>query len=437
MAPKDEVALSDVQPSVGSGGSTVAPPRLRLGARVPSLPVPRRASRLSPEWLTKALRFSKLLEADVAVVSVSTRAIGDGVMGDISSVEVTYSAPTAAPAKLVAKFSPVGKAPLPGFVVRAVFKAEAHFYNDFSVKESGLTRPACYLALYDPTRLWRASFCMLLEDLMPATTYSRVVGNVCTERGPLLAFAAGIARLHARWWEHPKARPLGWALHPSRDLGGLVLRGFMQMAKTGLPALAECYPAAFAPIASWLPLLRRRHRWIVRECLRPPVTLTHGDAHIENAFFDARFADGVSFIDFGNVMFSPGTSDVAFFMVHSLGADTRKAHEEAVVKAYHDALLAHGVTGYDYERCWHDYRFNMWRALLSLCAMGPGLNKQRRRKVGPFAEAPTAEEAKERRTYEELVGRAVTAMVEHKWLDLLLEESEQSCGLCSGLSVCY
>ena len=69
-------------------------------------------------------------------------------------------------------------------------------------------------------------------------------------------------------------------------------RGFMQMAKNGLPGLVKCYPETFAPIKSWLPLLRRRHKWIVTECLRPPLTLTHGDAHIENAFFDQRFDGG-------------------------------------------------------------------------------------------------------------------------------------------------
>jgi hypothetical protein len=30
--------------------------------------------------------------------------------------------------------------------------------------------------------------------------------------------------------------------------------------------------------------------------------------------------------------------------------------ERALVRAYHERLLAYGVTGYDEETCWHDYR---------------------------------------------------------------------------------
>ena len=48
--------------------------------------------------------------------------------------------------------------------------------------------------------------------------------------------------------------------------------------------------------------------------------MCHGDAHIENVFFHDRFPGGASWIDFGNVMFSPGMSDVAFFTVNSMEA---------------------------------------------------------------------------------------------------------------------
>ena len=39
------------------------------------------------------------------------------------------------------------------------------------------------------------------------------------------------------------------------------------------------------------------------------------------------------------------------------------------MSAYHAALLGHGVTGYDRETCWQDYRFGMLQAPL-ICALG-------------------------------------------------------------------
>ena len=74
----------------------------------------------------------------------------------------------------------------------------------------------------------------------------------------------------------------------------------------------------YEPILKWIPQIRHRHKYILQELFRPPLTLTHGDAHIENLFFAPRFAGGVSFLDFGNMMFSQAMYDIAFFTVNSL-----------------------------------------------------------------------------------------------------------------------
>ena len=34
-------------------------------------------------------------------------------------------------------------------------------------------------------------------------------------------------------------------------------------------------------------------------------------------------------------------------------------------------LEANGVTGYSWERCWYDYQINLWRPLISVCAVAP------------------------------------------------------------------
>ena len=69
-----------------------------------------------------------------------------------------------------------------------------------------------------------------------------------------------------------------------------MLNGFVHTVKTGFNALAKIYPETCAPIAGWLPTLRRRHKYIMSELFKPPLTLCHGDAHLENVFFDERFA---------------------------------------------------------------------------------------------------------------------------------------------------
>jgi hypothetical protein len=38
--------------------------------------------------------------------------------------------------------------------------------------------------------------------------------------------------------------------------------------------------------------------------------------------------------------------------------------EQALVKHYHNRLLAYGIQGYNWETCWHDYRLYTIRNLL-------------------------------------------------------------------------
>ena len=87
------------------------------------------------------------------------------------------------PESFVAKFAPQGALQLPKFLVKQTFVTEAHFYNDFSVEEGGLCRPECYFALADPRRR-TLTFCLLIEDMMPATSFTRTLG--CSELERLL-----------------------------------------------------------------------------------------------------------------------------------------------------------------------------------------------------------------------------------------------------------
>jgi hypothetical protein len=39
-----------------------------------------------------------------------------------------------------------------------------------------------------------------------------------------------------------------------------------------------------------------------------------------------------------------------------------------MVRDYHDRLQAAGVRGYDWDRCWHDYRRGTWSGLVMAIA---------------------------------------------------------------------
>ena len=52
----------------------------------------------------------------------------------------------------------------------------------------------------------------------------------------------------------------------------------------------------------------------------------HNDTHLENIFFHERFPGGCAFIDFGNVFFGHGLSDVAFFISTCLEPEVRSLY---------------------------------------------------------------------------------------------------------------
>jgi hypothetical protein len=61
--------------------------------------------------------------------------------------------------------------------------------------------------------------------------------------------------------------------------------------------------------------------------------------------------------------------DLAYFTATSLRPELRAVIEKDLVDAYHQALSGYGVTGYDRETCWRDYRLGMPQALL-ISALG-------------------------------------------------------------------
>jgi hypothetical protein len=49
-------------------------------------------------------------------------------------------------------------------------------------------------------------------------------------------------------------------------------------------------------------------------------------------------------------------SDVAYFLGAGMLPEARRPVEGAIVEAYHAALRGAGVTGYEWDDCWNDYR---------------------------------------------------------------------------------
>jgi len=245
-----------------------------------------------------------------------------------------------------------------------------------------------------------------------------------------------IARFHARWWgKDNTSSPLRFFAHPDNVGGPLPFlpkcvphTGWALLFKNGLKALPHCYSEEgpcngarkfgeeYAVFVSKIrPLVRRRRRAIVRELFRHPLTVCHGDAHLENIFFGEQYPGGCALIDFGLTMFGQALSDVATVLGGGMSVEGRRAHEKHLVKYYHDCLCDFGVKNYPYEQCWRDYVFQMILPFMRLLTMTPGLAKDRKKRQNMFAETLTEANQKLTSMYVQLNTRYATALLDLEW----------------------
>ena len=207
MEPSDTQPLQRVLVDKSDAEPVRPPGYIRLGAPLP-IRIPTRPEEITVEWLTDTFRFKGYLMRDGRVVSLSMKAIGEGqgAFGDLVLVTVTFEGGRLnAPTTFVAKFAPMCTGTVKRLETRVIFLNEAHFYNDFTIQDSACARPECYLVACEPRRS-EPTFCFLLENMLPATTWTRTEG--CSSLPHLQMVMRMLARFHARWWgQHPNPDP--------------------------------------------------------------------------------------------------------------------------------------------------------------------------------------------------------------------------------------
>ena len=91
--------------------------------------------------------------------------------------------------------------------------------------------------------------------------------------------------------------------------------------------------------------------------LRPPLGLVHGDYRLDNMLFGAPGAPRpFAAVDWQTVGWGQVMTDASYFLGGSLTLEDRRAHEQELLREYHDALQDHGVRGFGWEECWEGYR---------------------------------------------------------------------------------
>ncbi|HVA74648.1 MAG TPA: phosphotransferase [Acidimicrobiales bacterium] len=324
---------------------------------------------LTPAWLSAALAETL---GDVKVESVDTAPVGTGQMCDTFRLILTYAPGpdirTDPPRSIIAKLpsaDPISRATA---LSLGSYENEVRFYQQLAPRLDVRT-PRVY---YADIEVETASFVLLLEDLSPAQPGDQLAG--CSHADAVTAIDE-LVGLHAPLWDDPSLKELPW-LHRDRSGQQLFYLGLLPQLWDGFreryaeslgPEVHEAGDQLFAKLSDFI--LGDTEPW----------TVVHGDYRLDNLLFagspavsGSKPGEGtgasVTVLDWQTVTHGPALADVAYFIGAGLLLDDRRAHEGGLVRLYHDRLVAAGVQGYGWDRCWHDYRRGTWSGLIMAIA---------------------------------------------------------------------
>jgi len=308
---------------------------------------------LTPEWLTAALRSSGAL-ADGAVTEVDAKPLGTGQMCDSVRLTLSYSG-GAGPETMVAKLPASDPTSRTTAINLGSYVKEVSFYTDVA-STLGVRTPAVHYADLSEDG---GTFILLLQDMAPAEQGDQLTG--CTPEVAALAIPE-LVGLHAPRWGDASLKTYPWLYSDPEQskAGGLMLfpmlwEGFQERYDAQLTdAVRTAGTALFGNLEAYL------------TPTDDPLTVVHGDFRLDNLLIDED-AGTMAVVDWQTVALGRGLTDVAYFIGAGLLPDDRRAHEESLVRAYHEALTATGVD-YSWERCWEAYRFGTFAGLVMAVA---------------------------------------------------------------------
>jgi hypothetical protein len=317
---------------------------------------------LTPDWLAAALVRP--------VTGVRSEPVGTGQIGTCHRLHLDVAdsdthTDTQAPRTLLAKLPATD--PATREMLATTYRMEWRFYTAIAPTVAIRTPSVPYAAMADSG----GDFVLLLEDLAPAEQGDQLAGCAVEQAHDAVRNLAG---LHGPRWCDPTLLDIdGLSINQPED-AALMAELYGPATETLIDILgARLDPADAATLREVVPLIEQ---WALARA--DTFGLVHGDYRLDNLLFPPGGAAGVVAIDWQTLSLAHPLRDLAYFTGTSLLPRQRRDHERALVAAYHDALVGHGVVGYSPAQCWDDYRFAMLQGpLVSVFGLAYGARTDR------------------------------------------------------------
>ncbi len=311
---------------------------------------PTTTAEVEAEFLTTALQGSGALPAEVSVASVDAdpAAAGVGFMGEVATVGATYDGDTDLPESLVVKFPSTSPEVRAMIHSTRIYEREHRFYGELAA-ESPIRTPSVFHITCEPADEPAAEkYLLIMEDLSDLTLGDQVTGTSPDQAAIALRALGGH---HARFWNGAGMENADFI----PDINGPLNQAGATIYEMSLPGFMEAFADSLLPeLQGFIEGYAGQRGRIIDDLAAMPHTLVHFDFRADNLFFGGD--DEVVVIDWQAISKGGGAADVGYFLSQNLTTEDRRATETDLLHVYHDALVAAGVTGYDFETLVKDYR---------------------------------------------------------------------------------
>ncbi len=302
---------------------------------------------ITTAWLNENLAQDVLNGGVITALTTDNIGEGTGIFGEIVRLNLTVEGGSGAPASMVAKMPCTEPANLAIAMALGLYERELNMFDDV-VEQSPITVPRRYFSDQNDD----GGFLLLIEDL--SDRYD--VGDQVV--GATLAQAEGVvdvlAAFHAHWWKSPKLDDFAWL--PRQD-APMYLAAVPPIYRAGLPVLQENWadrvPAAAIDLAVEL---EPRFEEMLMRIATGPETLIHTDTRLDNIFFAKDGSGSIALIDFQLALRGRGVADLAYMIGNSVPHEIARDNWESLLRRWHEAIVASGVTDYSFDDALQHYR---------------------------------------------------------------------------------
>ncbi|WP_293391367.1 oxidoreductase family protein [Nevskia sp.] len=296
---------------------------------------------VTPAWITQALLQRGV---DASVESLRMEQVGTGQLGETRRFHLQYKGapPPEAPKSVVGKFPSANAVAAESGKTMGFYRSEVMFYRELAHRAK-IRTPTVYVAEIDQAN----DFTLLLEDMAPARQGDQFKGCTLDEARRALKEAA---LLHAAFWNDRELMAQPWLYVPEGAQGfyttELIERSWDHVCKH----YTEYLTPEFKRVGD--KYVRNHAYWN-----RPrefPKCFSHNDFRPDNMLFGGP-NDRICVVDWQTSNFLGSGMDVAYFLSGIFDRQTRKTHERALLKEYHEDLLRHGVHDYSFDHLLRDY----------------------------------------------------------------------------------